>query len=232
MADSLETDLKQDDVQVEQASEVLDKATVSKIVERERMKAYEKGKREAMDAQQQSAQVQQPAPEQAPQQQQQMQQSGMAPEDIQRMIAEQLPQHMQNHIQQVQNKQAIESFVNKMQAAEARYPGIEQKLNDLDYESLTPVVMMANNLDNTADVMAELVDNPSKMANLMTLMYTQPKLAQREMANLSNSIKTNQAAIAQEKSAQKPIGQTKSSVNSGIDDHNLSIQDLRKMFRN
>ena len=228
MTDSLEPDL-QDNVKVEDApQEVLDKATVSKIIERERLKAYEKGKREAMEQQQQSAPVQQPAPEQAPMQQQQA--PGMSPEDIQRMIGEQLPQHMQNHIQQVQNKQAIESFVNKMQAAETRYPGIEAKLNDLDYETLTPVVMMANNLDNTADIMAELVDNPAKMANLMTLMYTQPKLAQREMSNLSNSIKQNQQALAQEKSAQKPIGQTKSSVNSGIDDHNLSIQDLRKML--
>ena len=49
------------------AEETLDKATVSKIVARERAKAYEKGKQEALMQQEQEQQMQQPAPQQAPQ---------------------------------------------------------------------------------------------------------------------------------------------------------------------
>ena len=67
------------------------------------------------------------------------------------------------------------------------------------------------------------------MGTLLNLVHEQPKLAQNRLASLSNSIKTNREAIEQEKSAQDPIGQMKSSVNAGVDEHNLSVKDLKKL---
>lgn len=230
MTSDLDIDLQDNDVvPVENAPEnasekVFDNATVQKIVERERLKAYEKAKRDLQMQQMEEAQNQN-APTN--------QQSGLSPDEVGRLISEQLPQHMQNHIQQEQKKQAISSFVTKIEAAEERHPGLEAKLNDLDYDTMAPVVMLANNMENTADIMAELVDHPMKMANLLTLMYTQPKLAQREMSNLSNSIKQNQAALAQqqEESNQKPIGQTKPSMSSGKNVHDMSLDEIRRAIR-
>jgi hypothetical protein len=217
------------------AEDVLDKATVSKIVARERQKAYEKGKQEALMSQAQQPDMQQQAP-QAPQPAMQtfggMQQAPQqSPEDIQRMIAEHVPQYLQQQAAEYQNKQFVDGFVAKMQAAEKQFPGLEQKLNDIDFTSPTTqkLVQMANNLDNTGEIMNELLENPEKMGTLLNLVHEQPKLAQNRLASLSNSIKTNREAVEQDKSALEPIGQMKSSVNAGVDEHNLSVKDLKKL---
>lgn len=218
----------------EPVNDMLNKATVSKIVERERLKAFEKGKREAlMELQQQQQLLQESVPSQqqaqAPQQLGGMQQMSAA--DIERMIAEKTPQLLQDHVNQMRTQQTVESFVAKMQAAEAKYPGIEQKLNELDYSSMAPIISLANDMENTGDIMKEILDNPMKMANLLTLQYTQPALAKRAMIELSNSIKMNQEALAQEKQAQDPMSQLKPSTSAGMDNSAMSVSDFRKMFR-
>jgi hypothetical protein len=247
MTDSLGTDL-QDSIPAEpvisegvanQNDETLDKATVSKIVARERAKAYEKGKQEALvEREQQEQQQQQQAPQQqAPQQVQTLggiqQTQQMGAEDIQRMIAEHVPHYLQAQAEEYKNKQFVESFVGKMQAAEKQYPGLEKKLDDLDFskEGTQKLVQMANNMDNTGDIMNELIENPEKMGILLNLIHEQPKLAMQRMASIGNSIKTNREALDQEQSAQQPIGQLKSSINAGVDDHNLSVKDLKKLLR-
>jgi hypothetical protein len=221
------------EAQSEPASDMLPKATVSKIVERERLKAFAKGKQEAlMELQQQQAQqesAQAPQMAAAPQQLGGMQQMSAA--DIERMIAERAPQLLQDHINEIKNKQTVESFVSKMQAAEAKYPGLEAKLNELDYSSMAPIISLANDMENTGDIMKEIIDNPMKMANLLTLQYTQPAMARKAMMELSNSIKINQEALAQEKQAQDPMSQLKPSTSAGMDNSAMSVSDFRKMFR-
>lgn len=218
--------------------DMLHKSTVSKIVERERLKAFEKGKKEAlMQLQQEQQQMQQPeaqsGQQQAPQQpgnQGGMQQ--MSQDDIERLIAERTPQALQDHVQKLQSEHTINSFVSKMQAAEARHPGLESKLNDLDYSpAMASVIQMANDMENTADVMKELLDNPTKLVNLLGFVKEQPKLAKRQLMDLSGSIKQNQEALAQEKQAQDPMSQLKPSSSAGMDNSAMSVNDFRKMFR-
>lgn len=211
---------------------IYNKIQLGDIIAREKQKHFERGKREAlMELQQQQAQQaeQQPTAQQAPSSLGGMQQLSQA--DIERLIAEKAPQLLQDHVNQLQTAQTIESFVSKMQAAEQRHPGLEAKLNDLDYSTLAPVIKLANNMENTADIMKELVDNPMKMGNLTTLMYTQPKLAERAMQELSNSIKQNQEAQAQADSARDPMAQLKPSANAGMDKGDMSVKDFQKMFR-
>lgn len=241
MTDSLDTEIQDSPVDAvvsegvakdNNPAKAFDNETVQKIVARERQKAYEKGKQEALMQLEQPAQ---PEAQQAPQQAQAPSSLGgmqqMSPDDIQRLIAEQMPQHLQNHINEMQTKQTVDSFVNKMQAAESRYPGLEAKLGELDYTTLSPVIKLANDMENTADIMAELMEHPMKMGNLTTLMYTQPKLAQKAMQDLSNSIKQNQAALQAHESVNEPIGQMKPSAKAGMDDGNFTVSDYRKMFK-
>lgn len=210
---------------------VFNKIQMSDVVKREQQKAYEKGKREALMELQAQQQEQQAAQEQnqAPSSLGGMAQ--MSPDEIRRMIAEQAPQVLQDHVQQLQTQQTVNSFVEKMQAAEARHPGLEAKLNELDYSTLAPLVQMANDMENTGDIMAELVDNPQKMGNLLMLMHSQPRLAARQMHELSNSIKQNQEALAENNTAKDPLSQIKTSSNAGMDNGSLSVSDFRKMFR-
>lgn len=209
-----------DPVDDEYQTPVYNKMQVQDVVKREKQKAYEKGRRAAMMEQEES--------------QQQQQLGGMSTpsrEEIQRLIAEQAPQLLQDHVNEMQAKHTVNSFVNKMQAAEQKYPGIQEKLNDLDYNTITPLIKMANDMENTGDIINELMANPMKMGNLLALLYAQPKMAQKAMNDLSSSIKTNEDAKAQEVQAKDPMSQLKPSQNAGMDNGSLSVSDMRKMFR-
>jgi hypothetical protein len=234
--DDLPEDVDVSDAVEEKADDRLDRKTVSKIVERERQKAYEKARREAMMEQQamQEGQAQaQPQATQSPN----LGGMNVSPEQLQSMIAQQvsqnLPQHLQEHIQGIQTQHLVNSFTEKMQAAEARHPGLNDKLNKIeDYSGITPIIQMANNMENTGDIMAELLNNPGKMGSILSLTQAgQRQYAQQMMHDLSNSIKVNQEAVAKEKQAQDPIAQLKSSsMTTGMDDKDLSVMDLRKML--
>lgn len=219
--------------------DALSRDVVSKIVERERKKAYDKGQKDALmqsqDQEQQQVQQQDQSNPQEPAMQQQGQQTlgGMqqlSAADIDKMIAERAPQLLQDHVQQLKNEHTINSFVGKMQAAEQKYPGLEAKLNELDYSSMAPLVGLANDMENTGDIMQELVENPMKLANMMALAQMQPGMAKRQMSELSNSIKTNQEAAAQDKQARDPMAQLKPSSSAGMDNGAMSVSDFRKMF--
>lgn len=225
---------------------IYNKRQVTDVVKRERAKAFEQGKRTAMmelQQQQQAQQAQQsPAMAQAaPQDQQQPTQQAqpssiggmqqMSPDQIRQMIATEAPKALQDHANAMQQKQLVDSFVSKMQAAEAKYPGLEGKLNELDYSTIAPLVKMANEMENTGDIMNELIENPMKMGNLVSLLYTQPKLAAKAIQNLSQSIKQNTEAQAQEKTATEPFGHVKSSTVSGKDDGDMTVSDFQSMFK-
>ena len=216
---------------------VFNRIQVSDVVKREKQKAYEKGRKDAL-MEIQNQQMQQENGQPVEQQQSQVSLGGMqsfSPAELENLIAkklaESIPNALQSHVHQLRTQQVVDSFVNKMQAAEAKYPGIQEQLNDLDYSTMAPVVEMANNMENTADIMKELLDNPEKLSTIMTLSYTQPKLAQRKIMDLSNSIKQNQEAKAQEAQAKEPMSQLKPSFSAGMDNGAMSVTDFRKLFR-
>jgi|SRR6185312_6550404 len=217
---------------------------VTKIVKREREKAYEKGKREAMMEMQQQMQQAGPANEPAqaaqpavaaPQQPQVAHSIGgmpqITPDQIQKMIAEHAPQVFGQYAQQLKQKNLVDSFVNKMQAAETKYPGLEKKLSELDFSTLTPVIGDINDMDNAGDIMNELLENPMKLGNVVALAYSQPHLAKTAIKSLSASIKMNEEAKAAEKSSQDPFSQQRPSLNAGKDDGDMSVADFQAMFR-
>jgi hypothetical protein len=205
---------------------------VKKVVEREKAKAFERGKREAL------MEIQNQAP-QAPEQQAPPQQLGGMPQmsqaDIERMIAEKAPLALQQHVQKLQQDQMVNTFVQKMQAAEQQHPGLEQELNNLNYNDprMHSFIAMANQMENTGDIMKEVLDNPSKMESLLNMAYNQPYQAQKALKSLSDSIKTNQTAKDEEVRARDPMSQIKSSTTSGNSEksqHDMSQEDLRRLL--
>jgi hypothetical protein len=225
--------------------DMLPKATVSKIVERERQKAFEKGKQEAlMELQQQNQQEMQPEqqPVAQPIQRQSQGLGGMAPtqmpsgmnqEDIEALIMQKAPEALMQQFNQHKQQQMVDSFVTKMQAAEQRYPGLEEKLNKLNFQdpAMHSLIEMTNNLENTGDVINELVSNPSKMIQVLSGIREQPFLGQETLNSLSNSIKQNQAAAAENAQAREPMSKLKPSISAGMaDETQLSVQDLQKML--
>lgn len=214
---------------------------VQDVVKRERAKALEKGKRMALEelqaqqaqAPQAAPQAQQPIQPQAPLQQPQslggMPQ--MSPDDVRRMIAEHAPQHMQQHIAQQATQRQADGFVQKMKAAELKHPGLEAKLEKIDWQHMGPIIRLVDGTSNPGDIMKELVDNPMKMGNLLTLAHTQPGMAHDALMELSNSIAQNQAALAQDKQASEPLGLiTPSNVGSDTGVKG-SVRDFKNKYR-
>lgn len=215
---------------------IFNKIQMSDAIKREQRKAFERGKKEALMQlqQEQQQQMQDNTPQPAPMQQQAPSLGGMAqmtPADIERMIAEKAPQALQEQMMRLKQEHSINTFVQKMQVAEQKYPGLEAKLNKLDYEdpALMRVVELANSMENTGEIMHEILNNTGKMATFLNLSR-QPQMAQQAMMELSNSIKTNQEAVAAEKQARDPMNQLKPSSSVGSDNAEPSMHDLRKMF--
>lgn len=212
---------------------VFNKHQVNDVVYRERARAYEKGKRDKeMEMQSMMSQSQDaPAnPSQTPQSIGGMQQ--LTPDQIKQLISQEAPKAIQDHVQKLQVHQVATSFANKMEAAEAKYPGLRAQLNELDYSTIAPVIKMVNEMDNSADVMKELLDNPMKMGNLTTLVFSQPKLAEKAVQSLSNSVKQNEAAKqANGNQAQEPLSPINPSANAGMDNGQRTVSDFRKLFR-
>lgn len=225
-------------------SDMLSKTTVSKIVERERLKAFEKGKKEALmelqqqQAQQPPAEQQQQVPQQAPSQIQPASQGlggmqQMSPEQIEQLIMQKAPEALMQQVNQMKTQNMVDTFVNKMQAAEQRYPGLEDKLNKLNYNDprMHKLIEMSNGLENTGDIMNELIANPHKMSVVLSDILDQPYLAQQQLSSLSNSIKQNQQALAEEAKANDPMSSLKPSINTGLaDSNNLSVKDLQRLL--
>ena len=255
MTEDLENVIQGDDEPITDANEepvdndkeqekVFKSSQVKKVVEREKAKAFERGKREALMQLQQEQQQIPAEQQQAPIQQQQqpvfngqsqgmggMQQMSQA--DIERMIAEQAPQALQQHVQKLQQEQMVNTFVQKMQQAEQKYPGLEAELNNLNYNDprMHSFIAMANQMENTGEIMKEVMDNPTKMESLLNMAYNQPYQAQKALKSLSDSIKTNQTAKAEEAQARDPMSQVKSSTTSGAESqHDMSVQDLRRLL--
>ena len=213
---------------------VFNRIQVADVVKREKQKAFEKGRLAAM--QELQAQQQQ-APEQAPQANSLggMQQFSQA--DIERMIQEQATratqEHIQNQLAEMKQQQMVNSFVQKMQVAEQQYPGLEQELNQLNYNDprIHSFIGMVNDMENTGDIMKEVLDNPHKLSQILSDIQNQPYLAMKNLQKLSGSIKQNQAAKVEEAQARDPYSQLKPSVNAGMDNGDMTVADFRKMFK-
>lgn len=222
---------------VEEPKKTFTSDAVKKVVEREKSKAFERGKKEAM----MELQQQQPVEQQQQSIQQPQQNVGLggmkqlSQADIEQMIAEKAPLALQQHVQKLQQDQMVNTFVSKMQIAEQQYPGLESELNNLNYNDprMHSFISMANQLDNTGDIMKEVLDNPNKMESLLNMSYNQPYQAQKALKSLSDSIKVNQNAKAEELQAKDPLSQIKSSTTSGTKEgnqHDMSVEDIRRLL--
>ncbi len=122
--------------------------------------------------------------------------------------------------------QVANQFHGKMQQGKERYDDFEDVIAGFNPGEFPSLVILANEADNTADVMYELKKNPTKLAALASLVERSPTLARSEIAKLSNSIKKNQEAIAQEQNTTEPLDRMKPST-VGVDNGSRSIRDLR-----
>jgi|ERR1043165_3406403 hypothetical protein len=114
--------------------------------------------------------------------------------------------HTAQQANEWQAQQIAQQFLGKLTAAKDKYPDFEETLASLEVHKFPEVVQLANNFDNTADIMYELAKNPSKAVILKQCAQINLNLATVELRRLSDSIKQNQTA-KQEPIAQAPLSQ-------------------------
>ena len=211
---------------------------VTDIVRRERRDAYEKGRREAMAEMQaqQTAPVESQMAPQAPAAQASM--GGMpqmSPEQIQQLIAKAVQESEAKRQQEDLDKRQSEAaygvaqkFNASMANGKTKYPDFDEKVKDLDFQTMSPLVYLATDTGMADDIMYDLAENPHKIANLMILAHSQPAMAKREMDKLAASIRNNQDAKKQVQ-PKEPLSQITPS-NVGTDSGEMSVSDFRRMF--
>lgn len=244
MVESEQAELKDQVAQAEQQEpeKMLSQSEVNKLVGKlksdERQKAYDKARREIM-AELENQQVSPPQNQQA----QPMGNMGGMPQlnadQVRQMIAEETSkqnqvmreQYQQQQLQDHMNKIAS-SFIQKMESGKAKHPDFEAKIAELNLPSLPEIVELAEGVDNTADVMMDLANNPHKIGNMLMTFSRNKNLARKSMADLSASIKNNEAA-KNIKMPGDPLQKIQSSANANSnlgDGLDVSVADLQKFF--
>lgn len=175
----------------------------------------------------------------------QPQYNGMSENEYRRIAAEESRRSRDEWVQESQrnaeeqNAQRIASeFFTKVGSGDGGIQSFEKLLNDtgLDLRSIPYHVQLANMVENTRDVMVELVNNPSKIGAIQNLIDIdiragrQPKLALAEMKKLSDSIKMNQKA-ANYQSPNEPLSQMRPSTTGTGNQGALSVSDYKRKYR-
>ena len=226
---------------------------VNDLVGRSRHEAVERYKREtSMMSHQPTPQHQQQGhipsyqPQyQPPQPVQEPRYNGLSEQEARRIAAEEATRsrnewHEENvRRSEEQNAQRIASeFFTKVGAGEGGVQAFDKMVNDagVDLRAIPFHVQLANMVDNTREVMVELLKSPTKIGQLQGLIDIdlragrQPRLALAEIKKLSESIKSNSQA-ANFKSPNEPLSQMRPS-NAGTGNQGaLSVSDYKRKYR-
>ncbi|GKS62457.1 hypothetical protein YTPLAS21_19150 [Candidatus Nitrosocosmicus sp.] len=138
------------------------------------------------------------------------------------MEKKQLEQEMQ---------QVAQNYLNKMQKGAELYDDFNDITKQFDPGAFPELVYLVSGMDNAADVIYELANNPMKLTALDSLARRAPQLAQREMQKLAASIQSNRqgSQMANQTITQPPLDRLTPSRANKNSDGNSSIQDFRGM---
>ena len=165
--------------------------------------------------------------------------AGVSVEEVEQRVMANLRQQFQENAEaraqeelQKQAEQISNSYKAKMQAGKASYDDFDEVTADFKPENFPNLVWLVDKMDNAHDIMYELMSNPNKLATVVVMSERDPHAALNMLTKISTSIKTNQAAKAQEKDVQPPLGRlTSSSQTTGQDTGELSMRDMKRMFK-
>lgn len=231
--------------QPETPEKLVPQSTVNHAIAAAKKAAFEQGKREAMTMMQNAAPQQEqgeaPAVAQAPQAQVQAPQSfgGMSapnPDQIRQMIAEEGQKQallIKEQQEQAHAQRFVQEFDQKLDSGKHKYADFDNVVKPVreSLGSFPNVAFMANHMENTPDIMYELGNNPAKLVQLEELARKSGPLAIKAMQQLSDSIKMNQSASSNTRTAPEPLDQISPSLTK-TDNGSYSIKDFRSRYKN
>lgn len=195
-------------------------------------------KREAAEKAVEAYKRQQAQESQASQQHQE--QSSYRPtseDDLRRVAGDEIKRHFSQLEQEAQERANVEAanrivgmFRDKIVAGRDKFEDFESVTSNVAMQYYPNVVqLLAEHVDNTADVLYHLAKNRDKLYRLESLSAHNTSDAIYEVKRLADSIKAN-AEISQNKQANAPLSQKRPS-NTGTESGALSMSDLKRKYR-
>jgi hypothetical protein len=226
MAETTEVLAAQTQAPASEGEKTLTQSQVNEIVKREKANTAERVRREMEALREQEA-------SRAPQ-------NGLDPaaleeKIIQRLVemdkkAQEEDRKREQEAQDAERRQQVEKVASefwlKMKSGKDQYSDFDEVMTDFDASAFPQLAFLAAGMEQTAGIMYELSKNPSKLAQLNLLAERSPKLAEREMKKLSESISKNEEAKAENVSPNAPLSRLKSS-NVGADTGKMSLKDYK-----
>ncbi len=164
-------------------------------------------------------------------------QSGLTEQQMRSLAAEEIQRHRDEWSKDYQAKteaetaqKIVKNFWDKIETGKAKFEDFDSVAGDIELARFPNVVeMLAEHIDNSADVLYEFGKNRSKLAQLEQLAQMSPRDAIKEAKRLSQSIKDNDSA-ATTRSPNEPLSKSRSS-NSNVESGPLSMADLKRKYR-
>jgi hypothetical protein len=123
-------------------------------------------------------------------------------------------------------KSRADSFHLKMSKGSEIFDDYNEVMGDFKAHEFPNAALLAEGMPNTAEIMYELANNPSKLLEINSLAERSPGMAQKQLEKLSKSIEANIAAKQNNVSAPAPLSRLKSST-VGVDNGKMGLQDLK-----
>jgi hypothetical protein len=127
-------------------------------------------------------------------------------------------------------KKIADSYHARMSSGKETFEDFDEVMADFNPAAFPNLVFLAQQVDNTPAVMYELMKNPSKWATIAVLSERDPQAAQNMINKVSASIKANDQAKAEEKTAPPPLSRMSSSP-TGQDSGKPSLRDFKAKYK-
>lgn len=125
--------------------------------------------------------------------------------------AEEMRAQQAREAQEKETMERVQSYIDKMAAGKDLFDNFEEVMSDFDPRRFPDVVLLASEMENTPQVMYELVKNPTKLGSLQALASGDERLARKELKKLSDSIAFNEQAQDQYVAPKPPLSAPKPS---------------------
>lgn len=129
-----------------------------------------------------------------------------------------------------ESEKASQEIFEKFEESRKKYEDFDEETQGINYNYHAPVLLLANEFDNTGDIFYELSKKPQKLITIHGLLHAGEKgKAMQQLRKISDSIKNNETAVNSKKPP-RPLNQIKSSNIAGDSGSKgyVRISDLRK----
>lgn len=158
-------------------------------------------------------------------------------DDIKRVAGDEIKRHfsqLEHEAQERANAEAanriVGMFRDKIEAGKDRFQDFESVTGNVAMQFYPNVVqLLAEHVDNSADVLYHLAKNRDKLYRLESLSAHNSSDAVYEIKRLADSIKSNEQS-SQMKQANTPLSQQRPS-NTGTESGSLSWSDLKNKYK-